>query len=158
LTGLFVSICTEAAISGSKMVCVGNSKPIIILIDGVIFIRECFLLCFDNSTSIKVDSTEHGFDILDTIFFLYNFSLKNPPIFYNFFGDVIQNDLLLDGVNYFFVLFDWVIIFTQISEISCIFQIMFYLLYFCLHWDIWVIIILFKTRIKQTLLKRNREH
>jgi len=142
LSRLLVSICAEPSIGCSKIIRVSDSKPIIILIDWVIFIRQLFFLCFDDRTIVKSDSAEHGFDILYTIFFFYNFSLKNPPIFYSFFGDIIQNDLLLDGVNYFFVLFDWVVIFTQISKISCIFQILFYLLYFGLHWDIWVIIIL----------------
>ena len=108
----------------------------------MIFIGQWFFLRFDDSTSIKSDTSEHGLDILHTIFFLYNLSLKNPPVLYNLLGDIIQNDLLLDGVNYFFVLLDRVVIFTQISEISSIFQILLYLLYFCLHWDIWVIIIL----------------
>ena len=159
LAVLFVTICAEAAIGRSKIVRVSDSKAIIVLIDGVIFIGQRFFLRFDDSTSIKSDTSEHGLDILHTIFFLYNLSLKNPPVLYNLLGDIIQNDLLLDGVNYFFVLLDRVVIFTQISEISSIFQILLYLLYFCLHWDIWVIIILLiMSQIQAIMIMGSREH
>lgn len=140
LTTLLVSIRTKSSIGRSKIVIVGNSEAIIILIDWVIVKRWLFFLCFDEWASIKSNSTKHGLDILNTTFLLYDLSLENPPIFHRLLGDIIQNDLLLDGVNYFFVLFDWLVIFTQISEISCIFEILFYLLQFALHWDIWVII------------------
>ena len=121
LTTLFGSIRTEPSIGCSKIIAIGNSKSIIVLINRMIVKNQWFFLHFDDSTRIKTDSSQHRFDIFYTIFLLYDLSLKSPPIFNGFFGDIIQNDLLLDGVDYFFVLFDGFVIFTQISIISCVF-------------------------------------
>ena len=121
-------IGTKASIGGSKIAIVGKSKAVIILVYGIILVRQLFFLRLYNITCIKVDPTQHPFDILDAIFLLYDFALKESPVLNAFSWNVIQNDLLLDGVDDFFVFFDWLIVFTQISEISCIFEILLYLL------------------------------
>ena len=121
-------IGTKASIGGSKIAIVGKSKAVIILVYGIILVRQLFLLRLYNINCIKVDPTQHPFDILDAIFLLYDFALKESPVLNAFSWNVIQNDLLLDGVDDFFVFFDWLIVFTQISEISCIFEILLYLL------------------------------
>ena len=73
-------IGTKASIGGSKIAIVGKSKAVIILVYGIILVRQLFFLRLYNITCIKVDPTQHPFDILDAIFLLYDFALKESPI------------------------------------------------------------------------------
>jgi hypothetical protein len=124
----FRPISTKPSISGSKVIIIGKPKAVIVLVNRVILIGWLFLLRFYNRTCIKVDPTQHTFDILHAIFLLYDLALKEPPVFNTFSWNIIQDDLLLDGIDDFFVFFDRLIVFTQISEISRVFEVLLYLL------------------------------
>jgi len=72
----FWPIGTKSPVGSSKVGIISQPKAVIVLIDWIILVRRLLLLRFYNRTCIKVDSTQHAFDILDTVFFLDDFALK----------------------------------------------------------------------------------
>lgn len=70
--------------------------------------------------AIIVDACQHGLDRLNCIFLVDNLNLEFSPIFNVLLVDIVQDDLLLDGINDLPELLDRVFIASQVGKISCL--------------------------------------
>jgi hypothetical protein len=134
---LFGLIGTEAAIGTSKITI---SLPIgILIIDGIIIIGNLLILFTNDGTVIAVHSTEHGLDRLHCVLLLDDIAFKLAPVFDVLLGDVIENYLLLDGIDDLLELLDRLIVPAEVSKVAGLLEIVPDLVEFCLHRAGWVL-------------------